>query len=78
MCVCVNQGIYTLWGKISLCVYGDKFYIRLDSHVGNLEGNAFLPNTSFIIYEAFGNIYFSCMVFAMHSSLCCSWLYHSL
>lgn len=33
VCVCVNQGIYTLWGKISLRVYGDKFYICLDSHV---------------------------------------------
>ena len=48
--VCVNQGIYSLWGKISLRVYGDKFYIRLDSHVGNLEGNVFLPNTSFFFF----------------------------
>ena len=50
VCVCVNQGIYTLWGKISLCVYGNKFYIRLDCHVGNLEGNVFLPNTSFFFF----------------------------
>ena len=51
VCVCVNQGIHTLWGKISLCVYGNKFYIRLDCHVGNSEGNVFLPNTSFFFFN---------------------------
>lgn len=73
VCVCVhmsNQGMHILWDKLSLQAYGDKFDIHLDSQVRTLEGITVFPNTSFINYKAFGNMYFSCipyMVFAISS-----------